>query len=475
MLDEIHTTFRDPAGSLLKYNSKIFRFINPLYEKEFNELQILKSLKKLLENNDLSKYRILKENEISSLLKDQNLLKIFNRFNSNIVLQHEVMDFVNYPYEWSNNMLFDAAKLTLHLFENMLLETYGLKDATPFNIIFENTKPVFVDLLSFEKRDPFDPIWLGLSQFTKTFLLPLYMNNFAKTSISKSFLSNLDGLNLQDCLIKTSFFNSLSYSLIKIPNFLSKFTKAKHYKPQRVKNKEFARFILSKLIKKLKKRLNSLKPRINKSTWSNYMADQTHYKKSDFSIKEKFIKKILTDAKPKKVLDIGSNTGHFSILAAQTGAKVISLDNDPMVIDLLYLKAKTNNLNILPMVVNISRPTPSFGWKNKEYSSFIQRATKSVDLVFMLALIHHMQVSDQIPLFEIASIAALVTRDGLIIEYIDPKDPMFKKIVRGREYLYSDLNIENFKKTFENYFSILDEQIINETRSIFYMRKKKDL
>nr|NGX53262.1 hypothetical protein [Candidatus Anoxychlamydiales bacterium] len=171
MLDEIHTTFRDPAGSLLKYNSKIFRFINPLYEKEFNELQILKSLKKLLKNNDLSKYRILKKNEISSLLKDQNFSKIFNRFNSNIVLQHEVMDFVNYPYEWSNNMLFDAARLTLDLFENMLSETYGLKDATPFNIIFENTKPVFVDLLSFEKRDPFDPIWLGLSQFTKTFLL----------------------------------------------------------------------------------------------------------------------------------------------------------------------------------------------------------------------------------------------------------------------------------------------------------------
>ncbi|NGX30255.1 MAG: hypothetical protein K940chlam4_01101, partial [Candidatus Anoxychlamydiales bacterium] len=233
--------------------------------------------------------------------------------------------------------------------------------------------------------------------------------------------------------------------------------------------------ILSKLIKKLKKRLKLLKPRINKSTWSNYMADQTHYEKSDFSIKEKFIKKILTDSKPKKVLDIGSNTGHFSILAAQNGAKVISLDNDPMVIDLLYLKAKAKNLNILPMVVNISRPTPSFGWKNKEYSSFIQRATKSTDLVLMLALIHHMQVSDQIPLLEIASLAALATKDGLIIEYIDPQDPMFKKIVRGREYLYLDLNIDNFKKTFENYFSILDEQKINETRSIFYMRKKQNL
>nr|NGX33373.1 hypothetical protein [Candidatus Anoxychlamydiales bacterium] len=170
MLDEIHTTFRDPAGSLLKYEGKIFRFINPSYEEEFNELKLLKNLKKLIENNHLSKFKILKKNELSSLLKDQNFSMIFKKINSNIVLQHEVIDFVNYPYEWSNNMLFDAARLTLDLFENMLSETYGLKDATPFNIIFENTKPVFVDLLSFEKRDSLDPIWLGLSQFTKTFL-----------------------------------------------------------------------------------------------------------------------------------------------------------------------------------------------------------------------------------------------------------------------------------------------------------------
>lgn len=475
MLDEIHTTFRDPAGSLLKLDGKIFRFINPSYEKEFNELTLLKSLKKLLKNNDLSPFTILQKNEISKLLKDQKFSKIFKKFNSNIILEHEALDFVNYPYEWSNNMLFDAALLTLNLFENMLSDSFGLKDATPFNIIFENTKPVFVDLLSFEKRDPLDPIWFGFSQFIKTFLLPLYMNKFAKIPINKSFLQNIDGLNLQDCLIKTSLFNTLSHSLIKIPNFLSKFTKAKHYKPKKVKNKEFAYFILSKLIKKLRKRLNKLKPRIDNSTWSSYMADQTHYERSDFSIKEEFIKNILTTTKPKKILDIGSNTGHFSILAAEMEAKVISIDNDPTVVDLLYLKAKEKNLNILPLVVNISRPSPSVGWKNREYSSFIERGNKSVDLVFMLALIHHMQVTDQIPLIEIASLASEFTKDGLIIEYVDPQDLMFKKIVRGREYLYLDLNIDSFRKTFENYFSIQKETKINETRSIFYMKKNKNL
>ncbi len=472
MSNEIHTTFRDPSGSLLKYNSKIFRFIKPSYENEFNELILLKSLKKSIEKNKISKFKILQKKEITALLKDKKFLKIFKSFDANIILEHEVLDFVNYPYEWSNTMLFDAAKLTLELFENMLFETFGLKDATPFNIIFENSKPIFVDLLSFEKRDPLDPIWLGLSQFTKTFLLPLYMNKYAKLPICKAFLQNLDGLDLQDCLIKTNIFNKMSYSLIKIPQFLSKFIKPKHYEPKKVKNKDFALFILMKLIKKLKKRLNKLQPKIDKSIWSHYMKDQTHYEKRDLLIKENFVKKILIDKKPKKILDIGANTGHFSFLAAKNNAKVISIDNDPMVIDMLYLKAKIENLNILPMIVNISRPTPALGWKNKEYLSFIQRAEKSVDLVFMLALIHHLQVSNQIPLIEIASIAHQFTKDGLIIEYVDPQDEMFKKILRGRKHLYLDLNINKFINTFENYFSIVNQQKINKTRTIFYMKIK---
>lgn len=467
-------SFRDPAGSLFKYKNKIFRFINPSYENELNETLTSENIKKLVEEGDISAFKELKKDEIQNLIKDEIFQNVFEKFKSNIILEHKVIGFANYPYEWSATQLFDSASLTLNLFEKVIDENLSLKDATPYNIIFENAKkPVFVDLLSFEKKDPKNPIWLAYSQFVKTFLLPLFMNKFGKMPIHKVFLSNIDGLEIDDCLKHTSIFNPISYSLIKLPHFLSKFAKEKHYQTKKMQNPDLAKFILKRLIKKTKKRLNSLKPKTNiTSSWSEYMDTQKHYDKKDFSIKESFISDILEKQKPKKVLDVGCNTGHFSLMAAKMGAKVISLDYDPVVIDQLYTIAKNEKLDILPLVVNISKPTPSFGWKNLEYPSFLKRAENYADLTFMLALIHHMQVTDRIPLFEIASIANSLTKDGLVIEYIDPKDPMFIKIVRGRENLHLDININNFKDTFETFFNIEKEQKINETRSIFFMRKK---
>ncbi|NGX28324.1 MAG: Ribosomal protein L11 methyltransferase [Candidatus Anoxychlamydiales bacterium] len=472
-MNENFVSFRDPAGSLFKHKNKIFRFINPSYENEFNETITSENIKKLIENGYISAFNKLKKDEIQNLLKDEIFKNIFEKFKSNIILEHTVIDFANYPYEWSATQLFDSATLTLNLFEKVIDENLSLKDATPYNIIFENAKPVFVDLLSFEKKDPKDPIWLAYSQFVKTFLLPLFMNKFRSMPIHKVFLSNIDGLEIDDCLKHTSVFNPISYSLIKLPHFLSRFAKEKHYQTKKMQNPNLAKFILKRLIKKTKKRLNALKPKTNiTSSWSEYMDTQKHYDKKDFSIKESFISDVMERQNPKKVLDVGCNTGHFSIIAAKMGAKVISIDYDPVVIDLLYTIAKNENLNILPLVVNISKPTPSIGWKNLEYQSFLKRADNYAELTFMLALIHHLQVTDRIPLFEIAAIANTLTKDGLVIEYVDPKDPMFIKIVRGRENLHLDININSFKKTFEDFFSIEKEQKINETRSVFYMRKK---
>jgi SAM-dependent methyltransferase len=468
-------SFRDPAGSLFKHKNKIFRFINPSYQNEFEQTISCRSLTELISQGYISNFKKMQKNDLDLLLKDETFLKIFEKIKSDIILEHKIIDFVNYPYEWSSSMLFDSAALTLLLFEKIIDDNLGLKDATPYNTIFENAKPVFVDLLSFEKRDPQDPIWLAYSQFVKTYLLPLYVYKFAKIPVHKTFLSNPDGLEIDDCLPHTGFFRPIAYSLIRLPLFLSRFTKPQHYKSKRLINPNLSKFILLRLIKKTKKRLMSLKPKTTaSSSWSKYMDTQKHYDKEDFLIKESFISDVLISLKPKKVLDIGCNTGHFSLIAAKHGSKVISIDNDPIVIDKLYNLAKNENLNILPLVVSISKPTPFLGWKNSEYQSFLKRAENYSDLVFMLALIHHLQVTDRIPLLEIASIANLLTKDGLIIEYIDPQDPMFKKIVRGRENLHQDISINNFKKTFEVFFNIIKEQKINASRSIFFMRKKSE-
>ena len=47
-------------------------------------------------------------------------------------------------------MLHAAGALTLELAQGALEEGFGLKDATPYNVLFRGSRPVFVDVLSFE-------------------------------------------------------------------------------------------------------------------------------------------------------------------------------------------------------------------------------------------------------------------------------------------------------------------------------------
>jgi hypothetical protein len=85
------------------------------------------------------------------------------------VVEHEPVAFPSYPHEWPPEMFERAARLDLELAMGMLPHAFRLKDGVPWNILFCGTKPVFVDLLSFEC------IWLPYGQFQRTFLLPLLL------------------------------------------------------------------------------------------------------------------------------------------------------------------------------------------------------------------------------------------------------------------------------------------------------------
>jgi len=80
------------------------------------------------------------------------------------VLRHERIPFVSYPYEWTFSMLRDAALLQLDLNLAALEEGMILKDSTPYNVQFRGSKPVFVDIGSFERLREGAP-WVGYRQF----------------------------------------------------------------------------------------------------------------------------------------------------------------------------------------------------------------------------------------------------------------------------------------------------------------------
>src|SRR5436190_1458246 len=88
------------------------------------------------------------------------------------VLEHDVIPFVSYPYEWSFEMLRDAALLQLGILRRALESGMVLKDSTPYNVQFRGAAPVFIDVGSFEPLREGEP-WSGYRPFCMLFLYPL--------------------------------------------------------------------------------------------------------------------------------------------------------------------------------------------------------------------------------------------------------------------------------------------------------------
>src|SRR3972149_6260807 len=61
--------------------------------------------------------------------------------------------------------------------------------------------------------------------------------------------------------------------------------------------------------------------------WSGYGAGPS-YTEAGFSAKQEFVESALKEFHPRRVLDVGCNTGHFAALAARQGARVVAIDAD---------------------------------------------------------------------------------------------------------------------------------------------------
>jgi SAM-dependent methyltransferase len=377
-------------------------------------------------------------------------------------------------------MLYAAGELTLDLAERLLPEGIGLKDATPYNVLYRGPRPVFIDLLSFERRDPSDQTWLAYAQFSRTFLLPLLVNKHFGLRLDQIFMPSRDGLDPEEVAPLVGRLQGVRppfLTLVTLPARLSRRPQAADpsiYRKHTASSPEKAQFILGRVLKGLRRKLESVRPvGARASAWSDYM-EQNRYTEDYLPLKEQFVRRALDEAAPRRVLDVGCNTGHFSELAARAGASLVAIDYDPVVVGKVWARAAAENLDILPLVVNLARPTPSLGWRNLENSSFLERARGAFDGVLMLAVIHHMLVSERIPLEEIMGLAAQLTTDLLVIEYVAPEDPMFRRIARGRDHLHQFLTREYFEAVAGRFFEIVrSEQLGDTPRRIYMMRRKQ--
>ncbi len=87
----------------------------------------------------------------------------------------------------------------------------------------------------------------------------------------------------------------------------------------------------------------------------------------------------------------------------------------------------------------------------------------------MLAVLHHLLVTEQVPLDEVLLVASQLTRRWLLIEYVDPSDAMFRKIARGRDSLYTGLTREVFLEQATIHFDIVDSMPVPDSGRTLYL------
>lgn len=394
-----------------------------------------------------------------------------------IILEHKPVAFPNYPYEWPPEMLRSAAELTLRLAQSASAAGFTLKDATPYNIMFEGPKPVFIDILSFAASDPLDAVWRPYAQFVRTFVYPLLASRYFGLRPDELLLVHRDGLEPERMLRLCPLWRLMAppfLGSVTIPAILSRHADTAapdRFRARHAKSRGEAKFLLGRLFQRAERLLPRRSVPSKKSEAARYMETGHTYAAREFAGKESVLRSALNLGRFRSVLDIGCNTGYFSVLAARHGARVVAIDRDPDAVGALWRTAGGSDLHILPLVIDIARPPGSCGWANSEFPSFLDRARGKFDGVLMLALVHHLLVNERVPLDRIFELAAALTTNMLIIEYVDPADAQFQRIARGREALHRDLTQNSFEDCARRRFHIMESHEVTPTRRIYVMRK----
>jgi SAM-dependent methyltransferase len=470
-------SFRDPAGRLIVAEGRILRWISHSHRDEFEAFLASSVVQRRVEAGQIISYRVLDPSEAGELAEKYELTESGALARDDFILEHERVSFPSFPYEWPPEMLEAAGRLTLDLAENLLDDGLGFKDATPYNVLFRGAEPVFIDVLSIERRDPHDPLWLPYAQFVRTFLLPLVLYQRFGIPLASLLLTRRDGIEPEEAYRICGPLAKLRppiLTLATLPTWLgSRRADAQIYRKRQVRSAEQAGFILRGILGGLRRQLARLKlSEKARSRWSGYVEARESYSSQQLEEKTQFIDQVLSKYQPRRVLDAGCNTGQFSLQAARTGASVVAIDSDPVVVGRLWRQTRAEQLDILPLVVNLARPSPAVGWRNGECSAFLDRAKGGFDAVFLLALLHHLLITERVPLAEVINLVADLTSDLAVIEYVGTADPMFQRLLRGREALYEQLSTDSFEAAVRTQFHILQsEQLTASCRQLYLLKK----
>ncbi len=453
-MTRLGSSFRDPAGFMLSSGGVLYRQLNDAAKDDYEHL-ISSGLYEYLATRKL----LIEHKEVDNLNKEA--------FKT---IQPQVIPFVSYPYEWSFEQLRDAALLTLRIQKVAIKHGMSLKDASAYNVQFIGCQPVFIDTLSFEKLEEGKP-WDAYRQFCQHFLAPLSLAVYKDIRLLKLLSEYIDGIPLDLASSLLPVRTRFKFSTASHIHWHSK-VQSKHAgkaQDQRTTAK-MSKSALLNVIEGLRSSIKSLKWKKGNTEWGDYY-NNTNYSTESFEEKNTIVRSMLIETDAKTLWDLGANDGTFSKLGSDLGMYTVAFDIDPIAVNNNYLRGKEEKqISLLPILMDMTNPSKNLGWAHKERSSLLERG--KADCVMALALVHHLTISNNLPLVLIADYFSKLGK-YLIIEFVPKSDSKVQTLLATREDIFPDYNSEGFEAAFEQRFQLIQKKSISGSERTLYLYQGK--
>lgn len=449
-------SFRDPAGRVYLQNGIPHRRIHPAGRESYDRLMHSGLYDSLVRDG--------------LLIRHEDLGPLRDQPGAITVIRPEQVPMISYPYEWCCSQLRDAALLTLQVQRRALEFGMWLKDASAYNVQFVAGRPVLIDTLSLEPYTPRP--WGAYRQFCQHFYAPMLLAARVDLRLVRMQQLFVDGvpIGLVSSLLPRSSWLCAGPLLHFHLHALGERRWATRDDTVRgVDHRSSPRAALA-LTDSLERAIEGVRWS-SRSNWRSYYDDQASYSPQSFAHKVNVVTGWLERIRPPRLWDLGANTGYFSKLAARQGALTVALDADPASVEALCQETRTGNAGeLLPLVYDLTNPSPAIGWANGERMTLEERGP--ADMVVALALVHHVSIANNVPLKTFADYLARLGRRA-IVEFVPKADPMAKRMLTAREDVFEDYTGDRFEQAFAARF-VLDERVAlaGSNRVIYLMTVK---
>lgn len=448
-------SFRDPSGFLFQAQGVLYRQVNRVYQEHYDHL-----IQSGLYDDLMQRRLIIPHQEVDQAPARPDL--------AYRVLRPERIGFISYPYEWCFSQLKDAALTTLAIQKLALERGMSLKDSSAYNIQFHQGRAVLVDSLSFEIYQPGQP-WVAYRQFCQHFLAPLSLMAYVDVRLGQLMRIYIDGAPL-DLAVKLLPFSSRFKLPLLMHLHLHAASQRRYADKPVAPAGKMSKAAMLGLIDSLESGIRSLQWSPKGSEWSAYY-EIHNYSPAGLDAKRDLIAAYLEQIRPRSVWDLGANTGRFSRIASGMQIPTIAFDIDPAAVELNYRQCVAERETyLLPLIADLTNPSPAIGWHNQERMGLLERGP--AEAVLALALVHHLAISNNVPL---ERIAAFFHQAGqwLVIEFVPKSDSQVQRLLATRQDIFPDYHPQGFERAFSEYFVVRDMQKIPDSERCLYLMERK--